>query len=84
MLIEQPPKSSNTSLAWVLHMDGASNLQESETGLILINLEGVVTEYVLHFLFKMTNNQSEYEALLADLKLAKEFGVWCLRVFTNL
>lgn len=49
-----------------------------------MNLEGVVVEYTLHFLFKVTNNQSKHEALLAGLKLVKELGVKHLRVFTDL
>lgn len=32
----------------------------------------------------MINNQSEYQTLLAILKLTKELGVQCLWVFTNL
>ena len=33
--------------AWVLHIDGASNVQDSGAGLILIDFEGIVTEYAL-------------------------------------
>lgn len=51
--------------------------------MILTNSEGVVTEYTLRFLFKATNNQSKYKALLARLKLARELGVKHLRVFTD-
>lgn len=48
-----------------------------------MNLEGVVAMYALYFLFKVTNNQYEYEALLARLKLAKKLGVRHLRFFTD-
>lgn len=55
-LIEQPPKSSDLGSTWILHIDAASNLQGSRTGLILTNSEGVVIKYALYFLFKATNN----------------------------
>lgn len=56
---------------------------ESGVGLILTNPDGVVAEYVLHFPFKATNNQSEYEALLAGLRLSHELEVESLRVFID-
>ena len=67
----------------MLHIDGASNAQGSRAGLILTNSEGVVTEYVLRFNFKVSNNQAKYEALLADLKIAKELEIYSLKVFTD-
>ena len=71
------------SVVWVLHVDGASNLQGSGTGLILASPEGVVAETALRFSFTATNNQAEYKALLAGLKLAEQFKVECLKVFTD-
>lgn len=50
----------------------APNFQGSGARLLLTNLEGVVTKYALHFSFKATNNQAEYETLLAMLKISKE------------
>ncbi|XP_073111784.1 uncharacterized protein [Elaeis guineensis] len=68
---------------WVLHIDGASNAQDSGAGLILTNSEGVVIEYVLRFNFKASNNQVEYETLLVSLKMAKELEIDSLKIFTN-
>ena len=73
----------NLKSTWVLHIDGASNMQDSEAGLILINFEGVVTEYALRFNFKASNNQAEYEVLLAGLKIAKKLDIDSLKVFTD-
>lgn len=36
-----------TTPSWVLHIDGASNVQESGARLILMNLDGVVMEFAL-------------------------------------
>ncbi|RDX99673.1 Tf2-6, partial [Mucuna pruriens] len=41
---------------------------------------GVLIEQSLHFEFKASNNQAEYEALLAGMKLAQELGMRKLTV----
>lgn len=48
-----------------------------------MNSKEVVAKYALCFLFKVTNNQAQYKALLARLKLAKEFRMKSLWIFTN-
>lgn len=73
----------DTKMIWILHVDGASNLQGSGSRLILIYLEGVVTKYAFCFLLKVTNSQSKYEALLARQNLAKEIKIKHLRIFNN-
>ncbi|KAM1042360.1 hypothetical protein ACFX13_032147 [Malus domestica] len=40
-------------------------------------------EYALHFKFKASNNEAEYEALLAGLRLAKHLGVKRIDIFNN-
>ena len=40
----------------------------------------ITLEYSLKFDFKVTNNQVEYEALLAGLRLAKEVGARSLNI----
>lgn len=80
---EEPIELFDPETTWILYMDGASNFQESGVGLILTNSKGVVIEYALHFSFRAINNQAEYDALLAGLKIAKEFGVKSLRIFID-
>ena len=76
-------KKSDLLSVWVLHIDGASNAQDSGAGLILTNSEGVITEYVLRFNFKASNNQAEYKALLAGLRIVKELDIDSLKIFTD-
>ena len=52
-------------------------------GLILVNPEGVITEYALRFKFSATNNGAEYEALIAGLKTTKELEVDRLQVYSD-
>jgi ribonuclease HI len=39
---------------------------------VLEGLDGVLIEQSLRFAFKGSNNQAEYEALIAGMKLARE------------
>jgi len=59
---------------WVLSVDGSSNQQGSGAGVILEGPNGVLIEQSLRFSFKASNNQAEYEALIAGILLAKEMG----------
>lgn len=55
-----------------MYVDGSSNAKGSGVGVILEIPDEVILEQFLTFKFETTNNQAEYEALLADLRLAKE------------
>jgi ribonuclease HI len=55
-----------------LSVDGASNIRGSGAGVILEGPNGVLIEQSSRFAFKAGNNQVEYEALLARMKLEKE------------
>ncbi|KAM2550056.1 hypothetical protein TB1_014347 [Malus domestica] len=46
-----------------------------EAGLVLTTPDKVAIEYALRFKFKASNNEAEYEALIAGLRLAKHLGV---------
>jgi len=59
---------------WVLSVDGSSNQQGSGGGVILEGPDGLLIEQALQFAFKASNNQAEYEALIAGMLLAKEMG----------
>ena len=51
-------------------MDGAANAQGSGAGLILTSLDGIDVEYTLRLGFQTSNNEAEYEAVIARLNLA--------------
>ncbi|GJZ66533.1 reverse transcriptase domain-containing protein, partial [Tanacetum coccineum] len=58
----------------MLFTDGSSCINGSGAGLILTSLEGAEFTYALRFQFTASNNEAEYEALLAGLRtyIAKE------------
>jgi hypothetical protein len=68
---------------WRLFTDGASSSDGSGAGLMLVNPEGKEYTYALRFEFEVTNNESEYEALLAGLRLAKDMEVRNLSIFVD-
>ncbi|GJW62960.1 reverse transcriptase domain-containing protein [Tanacetum coccineum] len=59
---------------WTLFTDGSSCIDGSGAGLILTSPEGAEFTYALRFQFIASNNEAEYEALLARLRtyIAKE------------
>ncbi|GAU43183.1 hypothetical protein TSUD_301490 [Trifolium subterraneum] len=65
---------------WTLTVDGSSNIRGSGAGVVLEGLDGVLIEQSLRFAFKASNNQVEYEALIAGMKLSKEMDVQELKV----
>jgi len=65
---------------WVLSVDGSSNQQGSGAGVVLEGPNGLLNEQALRFAFKASNNQAEYEALIAWMLLAKEMDARSLLV----
>ena len=57
-----------------MHTDGLSNRQAEGAGVILLSPEGDVVECMVRLDFPTTNNEAEYEALVAGLDLARVTG----------
>ena len=68
---------------WRLFVDGAANAQGSGAGLILTSPEGIDIEYALRFGFQASNNEAEYEAVIAGLNLAHSIKVDQLEVCSD-
>ncbi|GJU92685.1 reverse transcriptase domain-containing protein [Tanacetum coccineum] len=60
---------------WTLFTDGSSCINGSGVGLILTNPKGIKFTYALRFRFDATNNEAEYEALIAGLRIPKQMGI---------
>nr|GEY96172.1 reverse transcriptase domain-containing protein [Tanacetum cinerariifolium] len=60
---------------WTLFTDGSSCVDGFGAELVLINSEGMEFTYALRFRFDATNNDVEYESLIAGLMIAKQIGV---------
>ena len=64
-------KGAEESPQWSVHMDGSSNRQAGGAGVVLLSPEGDVVECMIHLDFPTTNNEAEYEVLVASLDLAR-------------
>ena len=64
-------------------MDGSSKDSASGAGIILVTPTGHKFHSTLRFEFEATNNESEYEALLAGLRMATELKAKAIRCFSD-
>ncbi|GJV70678.1 reverse transcriptase domain-containing protein [Tanacetum coccineum] len=62
-------EKTRLSCEWKLYTDGAASSDGSGAGLMLIDPEVKEYTYALRFKFETTNNEAEYEALLAGLRI---------------
>ncbi|XP_057426101.1 uncharacterized protein LOC130719494 [Lotus japonicus] len=70
-----PTEGDKENAEWVLSVDGSSNESGSGAGVSIESPDKMLIEKSLKFGFRASNNQSEYEALIAGLRLAIELGV---------
>ena len=71
------------STPWKVYMDGASNLQGSGMGLVLLLPEKITIEKSLRLGFSATNNEAEYEALLMGMMMVQKMGGKTVKVFSD-
>ncbi|GAV88757.1 hypothetical protein CFOL_v3_32179, partial [Cephalotus follicularis] len=80
--IEENP-SENEKGIWKLSVDGSSCITGSGAGLVLMSPDGWTLEYALRFKFKATNNEAEWESLIAGLTIAKHLEVQKMEVSSD-
>ncbi|GAU32292.1 hypothetical protein TSUD_63090 [Trifolium subterraneum] len=80
---EMTTSTTSEKNKWTFFVDGSSNSQGSGAGIILENGDGVLIEVSLGLSFPTTNNQAEYEAFVAGLRLADDMGAEEIKIFTN-
>ncbi|GJV65499.1 reverse transcriptase domain-containing protein [Tanacetum coccineum] len=80
-LIEKPDENQPDAVVetpsepWTLFTNGSLCVDGSGASLILTNPEGMEFTYALRFQFPASNNEAEYEALIAGLRIATQMGV---------
>ncbi|GJT86545.1 reverse transcriptase domain-containing protein [Tanacetum coccineum] len=74
---------SDSSNEWKLYTDEASSPDGTGAGLMLIDPAGKEYTYALRFEFKTTNNEVEYEVLLAGLRIAQEMEIMKVAIFLD-
>ena len=66
---------TQTTEKWTLSVDGSSNIKGSGLGIVLKSPQGDILEQSIRCEFRATNNEAEYEALIAGLDLTKILNV---------
>ena len=66
-----------------MYVDGSSAQEGARERILLIRLDKKEFHYSIKFMFSITNNTVEYEALLASLRMAKKIRVQKLTVFVD-
>ncbi|XP_077250263.1 uncharacterized protein LOC143889792 [Tasmannia lanceolata] len=77
------PTGQSGEIHWTLHVDGSTSKTGRGAGVVLHGPDGFTAEYVLRLDFTASNNETEYEALLAELSLAAELGAGKLKVYSD-
>ena len=60
--------------SWRVFVDGASSAMGANAGIVIITPEGIRLEHSFRLGFKASNNEAEYEALIARLKTVLDLG----------
>ncbi|XP_074565139.1 uncharacterized protein LOC141821675 [Curcuma longa] len=71
-LVEIPKDEAEEE--WKVYVDGSSNKQGSGVGVLLVSPKGEEIRLAIQLSFKASNNEAEYEAVLAGLQAAKRMG----------
>lgn len=61
--------------SWTLYVDESTTSDFNGAGVILTSPEEFRVQQAIHFQFKATNNEAEYEAIFVKLRLARSLEV---------
>ena len=64
-------------------MDGASSAKGTGAGIIIITLDGILLEHLFRLRFNASNNETEYEALLAGLRAVSRLEARDVEVYLD-
>jgi ribonuclease HI len=73
-------EESEIERKWVIYVDGSSTRKNGGAGILLITPDGEELSSALRLEFRTTNNEAEYEAVIAGLGLALELGAESVEV----
>jgi len=71
------------SKAWMPYIDWLVINVGSGAGLIMMSPNGHLHEHALKFMFKTSNNNAEYKALMVGMEICNALGVRYLKAFCN-
>lgn len=68
---------------WEVYTDGATNRKGSRVEIVLIIPEKLVMEKSMRLAFLTTNNDAEYEALLAGMAMVNKLGGEVIEMYSD-
>ena len=68
---------------WKVHVDGASSAKGAEVGIVIITLEGILSEHSFRLGFNASNNEAEYEALLTGLRAVSRLEAQEVEIYSD-
>ena len=68
---------------WKVFVDRASSALGARAGIVIITLEGIRVEHSFRLGFKASNDEAEYEALLAGLRAVLNLGAQEVEVYLD-
>ncbi|XP_073020270.1 uncharacterized protein [Primulina eburnea] len=68
---------------WKVYVDGSSSKDGSGVGVVPISPAGVEVNLAVRFDFRASNNEAEYEAVLAGLRAARNVGATRVLIFSD-
>ena len=75
--------SAMVILPWEVYIDGAANRKGARIRIVLITPEKLVMEKSLRLGFLTTNNEAEYEALLARVAMVSQLGGEMVELYSD-
>uniref|UniRef100_A0A2N9IUA0 Uncharacterized protein n=1 Tax=Fagus sylvatica TaxID=28930 RepID=A0A2N9IUA0_FAGSY len=71
---DEPTENVKQASKWTMNIDGSSTKDSGGVGIVLKSPEGDIIKQAIRLQYPTTNNEAEYETLLAGLKMAKILG----------
>ena len=68
---------------WKVFVDGASNAMGAGAEIVIITPEGITLEHSFRLGFRASNNEAEYEALLAGLRPVLGMSAWDVEIYSD-
>ena len=69
-----PKNTRDQEDLWTINTDGSSTQKGGGAGIVITSPEKDVLKYGVQLKFPITNNETEYEALLTGLRIARALG----------
>ena len=76
-------KGAKESSQWSVHTEGSSTRQAGGVGVVLLSPKGDIVECMICLDFPTTNNEEEYEVLVASLDLVRAVGATSVVIYCD-